>query len=315
MAFCSFYGVIAFPATGSDLVDYSAWLILTGRINTAGSLRQYLSNVRSLHKEQGLICPTPTEFGPLEFVVKGVERRFAAPTKKSLPITPEILAALVQTTLPPTSSWESQATLCAMRSAAIILFFSMLRSSNLFPKTIGSKDELRQLTWRRVTRVEEGAVLSIVVEKTIQHLQKVHEIALSADPQSPLCPVSALQSIISMRGSNISLDDLVLQAPLGRAGTWRPILKHEFVAWFRARLEQLQLPASKFSAHGFRIGALQTAVLHEPNLTLVKISSNHISDAVYGYLNVNASRRMQVARKMLAAMPAQHSESAARLAL
>jgi hypothetical protein len=64
------------PPDGHELVLYTSWLICAGHCSTPGSLRQYLSSIRTLCRKQGLYCPSPTEYGPLQFTVEGMARRF-----------------------------------------------------------------------------------------------------------------------------------------------------------------------------------------------------------------------------------------------
>lgn len=58
--------------------------------------------------------------------------------------------------------------MATIRSLYKVLFFSMLRASNLVPTTLKKVDPLRQLTWGAVRRYPNGAVLTVKLSKTIQ---------------------------------------------------------------------------------------------------------------------------------------------------
>ena len=140
----------------------------------------------------------------------------------------------------------------------------------------------------------------MILEKTIQHRERLHKISLKEDPLNPLCPVKCLNQLIEMRGGrhNIAYDDLVLQIPDGR-GNWRPLAKHELNRWYKHRIAQLGLDPSKYFLHGFRHGALAESLAIEPNLALIRVTSNHLSDAIFTYSNIDVDKRFQVSAKMM----------------
>ena len=175
----------------------------------------------------------------------------------------------------------------------------MARGSNLFPAYPSATCKVRQLTWDKIERTDQGVVITMVLEKTIQHRERLHKIALQADPNSPFCPVRCLDELIAMRGrNNIAPDDLVLQLPDGRGG-WEPLCKYKLNRWFKHRISQMGLDPSKFMIHGFRHGSLAEAIAIEPNLTLIRVTSNHLSDSIFTYSNVDTDKRFQVSCKML----------------
>ena len=62
------------------------------------------------------------------------------------------------------------------------------------------------------------------------------------------------------------------------------------------------LDDSKFMLHGFRRGAISLAVSEEPNLALIKLQSDHSSEAVWSYIELEESRRRSVAKLMVEAV-------------
>lgn len=192
-----------------------------------------------------------------------------------------------------------------MKAMCKLLFFGLVRSSTLVPGFPGETDPRRQITWDRVKRLGElGAVLEVILDKTIQTLDRVHYVSLAARPGSIYCPVAALDELLQLQGGspNCGMNQLVLRLPLGN-GKWRPLVKYEFVAWFRKRLTDMGVDPEMTFVHGFRHGGISLCMKEEQNLALVKISSNHLSDAIFSYSFLPPEDRLQVCRKMLAAMP------------
>ena len=154
-------------------------------------------------------------------------RIYAAPSRRSLPITPQILIQLIRTAPPtyPYNSWMSLTILKVFKAACILLYFTMLRSSNLMPASPGAACKIRQLTWDKIDKTEDGVIITMVLEKTIQYRQRLHRIPLKAEPDNEFCPVRCLQDLVDMRGKqNIKPDDHVLQLPDGQGG-WSPLCK------------------------------------------------------------------------------------------
>ena len=100
--FCALASIQFMPIAPWALCFFATWLISTGRVKTRGSLAQYISAVRTVHRT--LICeecvPTPSQYGPLDLILKGVRRLAMHRTKKSLPVSPPILKNLLLSTIP-----------------------------------------------------------------------------------------------------------------------------------------------------------------------------------------------------------------------
>ena len=289
-----------FPPSPDEVRLYAVWLILTVCAK-ADSLRQYLSALRVYAARRGHWVPSPTEYGPLLAVVKGAARVFAAPTRRSRPVSPEILTNLLLSLPPPGATLVQLVSLQTLKDTALILFLTMLRGSNLFPANHAAIDPLRQLTWEKIRRVHDGVVISIILSKTVQYRERIHEIHLAASPGSLFCPVAALDRLLAARGGAALPTDLVLQLPAAD-GTWAPLMKYQFVHWFRGRLAEMGEDPSAYSVHGFRHGSIQHAILHQGNMTLIRLHSNHMSDAIMCYSHVDPAKRRAVSAAMVSAL-------------
>ena len=298
--FCDELAITHEPPTGEDMRQFAAWVMLY-RCSRESSLRQYLSAVKTHFRHQNMFVPAPSEYGPLGAVVEGSKRMFPGPVRRSLPVSIPILRNLVFSRPPVMATWRQRMTLRILKDTAIILFFTMLRSSSLFPPWAAAADTDRNMVWSRVQFVEGGAKIAVILAKTQQHFRRVHEVVLAEGEGSPFCPVAALRRLKTMRGQPVGPHDHVFQLPLGQSAAegWRILVKSDFHSWFKQRISQMNLEADKYMIHGFRHGAVSLAISEEPNLALVKVASDHSSDAIWAYAQVAASRKRSVASVML----------------
>ena len=293
-------GIQHFPPTCDETVLYASWLMLT-TCSRADSLRQYLAALRVYAAQLGHWVPSPTEFPDLLGVVKGAARLFPGPSRRSLPVTPAILRNLL-CSVPPAGATATQlVTLQVLKDTALLLFLTMLRGSNLFPSHPAAADPVRNLTWEKVRRVEGGVIITITMSKTNQNRERVHEIPLAAAPGSLFCPVQALERLRVMRGTTPAPTDHVLMIP-STDGSWSPLCKTHFLKWFRGRLEQMGLDSTRYHVHGYRHGAIQLAILSGNDITLIKLHSDHLSDAIMVYANVEPEKRNIIASSMVTAL-------------
>ena len=269
-------GIAHFPPTAEEVVLYASWLMFT-KCSKADSLLQYLSALRTYCSSKGAWIPSPSEYGPLRCLVNGTRRLFPGPTRRSKPVTPTILTGLVLSRPPEAASWRQSVTLQVFRDCSLLLFFTMLRSSNLFPPHPAAASPVRNLTWDKVRLVPGGVVITVLLSKTEQFREKVHEISLTAKPGSIFCPVAALFRLRDIRGPGVAAPtDHVLMLP--QAGiSWRPLVKYEYLEWFRGRVRAMGFNPDDYLLHGFRHGGISWGLLNQTNVTLVQLQSGHMS--------------------------------------
>ena len=155
---------ISLPVGGWNLALYATDLVVSGRIKTSGSLENYVSAVKQYHSDLGMECPTPSEFGPLKRVIQGLRGLAQRPTHRSLPVTPEILFNLLNTTIQPPFCPIDAQTLHIYKILSLIYYLSMLRSSSLIPKTYKDVDPVRLLCWGNVKDIRFQGVQGILLQ-------------------------------------------------------------------------------------------------------------------------------------------------------
>ena len=166
--YCELANITPFPADGYQLTLFATWLVLSGRLKSADSVKQYVSAVSTLHRELGLSCPTPSQFGPLSQVIQGFRRLAQRPKKKSLPITPPILLNLLLSTPSPPIFGATHQLVQIFKHFTLILYLSMLRSANLVPTSRTDIDWDAILPWKNVRIIHGGVVLIITKSKVNQ---------------------------------------------------------------------------------------------------------------------------------------------------
>ena len=294
---------ITLPVGGWGLAMYATDLVVKGKVTTADSLANYVSAVKQYHSDLGMDCPTPTQFGPLNRVIQGLRGVAQRPTRRSLPVTPEILFNLLNTRIqPPFCPLDAQI-LHIYKILSLVYYLTMLRSSSLVPKTYKDVDPVRLLCWGNIQEITfqgtPGVLLQMYKTKTIQNCERIQEVPLAQNDECPaLCPVCALRTLKQIIGvENIGPDTPVFQSR-DYQGKLRPVLYSKFNAWYKFRLSEMGLDSKLYTLHGFRHGGIQQALMSEGNLALVKITSDHSSDVILEYSNVPADRRLTISRKV-----------------
>ena len=256
--FLRIYGYNDFPVSGDTLVVFTMYLIMSGRLSNSRSIRQYLSAASTLHKMYGKVCDTPSTYGPLHNTVRGIDRAFSAPVKHRLPVDSHILFNLVSDLDHniTTASWADKSFFLAVRALYIILYFSMLRAGNTMPITEDDFDPLRHLSWGRVSWEGEGVILSIPLSKTIQNMERVHQIPLVPCSEPTVCPLQALQDLVDARGPQCCSPDNPVFARWKNGG-WAPLTKPPVDRLFRSQISRMGLDPALYSLHSLRHGGLQ----------------------------------------------------------
>ena len=299
-AYCRIANIWTLPVTGHQLAMYATWLLSSGRLKSTGSLQQYLSAVRTLHRRIGLDCPTPKSYGPLDMVVRGSRRSAKRPVHRTLPVTPKILKFILNTSPTDPLSATNYKLLTVLKAVALIYFLSMLRSSNLLPASRKQINLRKILTWGDIGRCKEGLLLHVRESKTNQHAERIQKVPLPASPHPDWCPVRTLDALVCIYGAeNCRANTPVFRVPSKSGKSWVTLEKHEFETFFRRRLLAAKLDPADYTLHGFRHGSIQTAMLVEDNFAMVALTSDHSSDAINAYTGIPATSRMRVAAKMV----------------
>jgi len=234
------------------------------------TLSHRLAAIRLMHLGQGLASPHNTI--SVKEVVSGVRRQNAktgkSPVKKA-PAVDEIVKKMV-------TQLDCQ-TLCGKRDRALLLYgyAGALRRS-----------EIVAIDVEHIKAHQRGHLLTIPISKGDQE-GSGQVIGILAQPESPYCPVAALQSWISAAGiSSGSVfrrfyrADRLSNKRLGDRSVADIVKKAIY------RLKDPTLDYRQFSGHSLRRGFLTSAGKKNANLLKMIAQSRHSRvDTVLGYID------------------------------
>ena len=137
----------------------------------------------------------------------------------------------------------------------------------------------------------DGAVLRLPLTKTIQTAGRIQEIALARAPDSSFCPVEALNLVASIRGECIA-NSPVFSIPSNIG--WVPLTRYNLDIVLTSQLRYAGIDCSLF----FRRGGIQFALRLEPRLHLIRLQSDHSSQAFEAYTALPAETRFDLTQRM-----------------
>jgi len=258
--FCCKMCIPPVPVTERQVALYAAYL---ARRLKPSSVRQYLNIIRILHLESGLDHPFK-ESWLVKTTLKGIEREKGCEVHRKSPVTPEMLLQL-----------KSQLNLncksdCIFWAACLVMFFGLLRRSNLFG--VGARTtECKQLTRDCFVVDGNSSAVTVLVQwsKTNQFKQRVQKILLPVMHPHPLCPASAVVDMFKRtdnRGPKSQAFPLTPQA-------------------FTARLKTLFEGRSDVTSHSFRRGGATWALSCGVPGEIIKMMGDWQSTCYLTYLD------------------------------
>lgn len=179
--FCTTLGVPLTPASSTTLCLYAAFL---ARRLTYSSVKVYMNIVRIVHLERQL--PNPLTDFKLSCVLQGIRRIKGDAKNQKLPITTGILLDILK------FLDLSNPSHCAVWAASLLLFYGMLRKSNVLPVSEKTFDHQKHLRRRDVKLESTKVQLLIRWSKTIQFQERQRILPIPRIPGHPLCPVAAV---------------------------------------------------------------------------------------------------------------------------
>ena len=271
LAFCEVMGYCAIPASSATLCRYAAMLARSHKIS---SIKQYLNIIRILHLEWDLPNPLLNDFH-LSSVLKGIKRHIGDNVSRKSPITPGILLQILnQLNL-------SDVRDCHIWAACLVMFFTMLRRSNMFPASKTKFNPNHQLCRDDFKFTAKGIMVTIRWSKTIQFRDRIHTIPLPRIKDSPLCPSQAVFLAFS-KSSDVSES-----AP---AFSWIHNTTHHvltasaFQTCLSNSLTTLGLQKASFSCHSFRRGGASWAFQNGVPIETIRQIGDWKSNAYMKYI-------------------------------
>ena len=285
--FCDLLRVSLVPATTSTLCLYAAYL---ARFLLPQSISQYLGFVGLLHREMGFPNPLSDNW-VVTSVLRGIRRTLGVPPKPRLPITISLLLGIRSRLNLNSSKHASFWAIC------LVSFFGLFRKAHLLPSAETTFDPSKMFTRSDFVFSADCIFINVRWSKTIQMGQPTVTVPLVANPSSLLCPVSAVSLAFRL---NPSAD------PSVQALGWRntasltsSVFTYKcFMSLMKQVLSQLGISSDRYGTHSFRRGGATYALEAGVPLDTISLLGDWKSDAMFLYLHMPLSQRIQAQRTM-----------------
>lgn len=189
----------------------------------------------------------------LRQILKGIKveaGKAGKPARSRLPITPSVLRKMKSVWLGRDPDDYSRVMLWA---ASVTTFFSFCRSGEVTVPRQDLYDPSAHLSYSdiAVNNANAPSIISLQIKQSKTDQERVGTRVVIGKTGDDLCPVGALLTYLSKRGSK--------PGPLFQWQDGSPLTKSRFVEEVRSALSAANLPAKDFAGHSFRIGAATTA--------------------------------------------------------
>ena len=265
--FCEEIKACPVPATQSVICMFAA--SLANRIKPS-SVRQYLNIVRLLHIENGYVNPLQDNW-ELKSTLRGIDRLHGSPINRKAPITPVLLLKMksfLTNSVFDINFW----------AACLLLFFGMLRKSNVMPDNVMSFSKDKQFIRSDFNFESQCICVRVKWSKTIQNKERAYVIRLPFLGTS-LCPVDALNKAFSL--CPLSDDSpAIVSSALGS-----PMTSGLFIKKLKFCMTLCGVNAGAYSSHSFRRGSATWALSSGVPGEIVKIMGDWKSSVYMDYLD------------------------------
>lgn len=284
--FCQVHNLQPVNPAVSTLCYYVTYL--SKHFLSAASVRNYLSGVNFMHKSLGRECKAMEAF-PLVCLLRAVDVAMRRPTHQKLPITPKLLARLVDLTQylgaagPP------------MKVALLFAFFGMLRVSNIAPAAPTSVDPSRDTCRGDVLIKPPGLVVVLKWSKCLQTLGATPLIPLPALPGHSMDPLQAYKDLLAASPTTHPTQPLLTYTLNGYKHVLTSPLLNRLLS---DMLGSLGFNEQDYSFHSLRRGGASTAYHGGVHIAEVKRHGVWASEAFWQYITAPVVAASPVAQAL-----------------
>lgn len=283
--FCELLSIAPFPLSEQNLCRYMAFLTFT--LTSADSVLNYLSGLKKLHGFAKI--PFPKFSAYVDLVYQGVKRLLAHQVNQAEPITPQILKRIAQ--LVDRNDQKQVVTFTAM----VVGFYLFLRSSNLTTKTQSSFDPNKNLCRGDIRLAEKLALIEIRWSKTIQYFQRRLLFPIVQILDNDICPIAWLHRMVTMVKASSTDPAFCLK---NRNNELVPLTYRQLSDQLKKWVQQIGLPAHKYSPHGLRHGGATFAFESDIATQTIMLLGDWASDSFRRYIHQNLESRLVAMTQM-----------------
>ena len=290
--FCDNFGL---PFINPHISTVSYFIThLTQRFSSAASVRNYVSGIRTMHKQLGLTAHSLDSY-PIACLLRAADLTMRRPPLRRLPITPHLLTQLCV-------MCDSAGPLGPSLKVALTFgFFGMLRQSNLAPASQNSFDPSRHTCRGDIRLANPGVVVRMRWSKTLQTMDRSPLLPLPQVSGHPADPVAAYRQLIQSNPTTHPRQPLLsFGAPQGLTIVTVPMLARSL----RDLLDILGHDPGLYSLHSLRRGGATTAYTAGVDSLDVKRHGNWASDTFWIYVTSPFVANSPVATALGAAVKA-----------
>ena len=182
----------------------------------------------------------------LNLTLRGIRRILGDTVCRKEPITPDHLRAILR------ALDVMQLQHAAIWAAALLMFFGMLRKSNVLPNSARDFDPARHLRRSDIIYTPGGALITIRWSKTNQFRRRWRVLPIPRIKGHPICPTQALFHALHLT-QGAPLDGPAFTIGPGLRAP--PLTPGLFVSTVKAALTAAGLTSQDFASHSFRRGA------------------------------------------------------------
>jgi hypothetical protein len=295
--YCYFTKQYPDPKTGitdEQLAQYATFL---ARTLTHGAVCSYISmGVRRLHEETGMPWRPANDRPAVRAVLKGIGRlKGTGPTKRKLPITPEILIGL-----------KSKMNLDDVRDLSMFacwltMFYGFLRKGNATWNkgkaglSEADQDKHNKFVIRRenLQKINGRYQLTVKGTKTIQFGQRELVLVLPCIPGSEICPTAILDRYLAVTHRRPANEALF--GTISAKNQWVPLDYQHMLRTLKKGMKLLNVDHAAYAGHSFRRGGATHAFLAGVPEHIIRLMGDWKSDVWREYAEVQLELRRRAA--------------------
>ena len=287
LRFCSAMGYCPVPASTQTICRYVALLARTHKFS---SIKQYMNIIRILHLEWDLPNPLADNYH-ISSVLKGIRRDLGDnPINRKLPMTPNILMRILCVLD------LSDSAHCTFWAACLVMFYGMLRRSNVMPSSSSTFEHSKHLRRQDIRFTANNLIIIIRWSKTIQFRQRILTLPLPRILSHPLCPLQATFKAFQRTCSAPPTGPAFI---ISESPPYQPLTVNNFNQILRQSLMRIGLDPTQFTSHSFRRGGASWAYQNDVPVDTIKTIGDWRSNAYQRYV-IDSSNSINKAMQKVA---------------
>lgn len=285
LTWCAFFGFKAVPALEGVLMMYVRTLADSGL--KYGTIKNYMSAVRTLHKMHGVEAPATKAHYHYSRVLQGIKREIGGTVRQKLHLTPKILLTMYDKI-----DWQDRNEKMFF-AASLLAFYTFFRKSNFTCETEKGFAAERHLRRKDVVILHDRLIMvESQWSKTNQFQERLMRFPIVGATDSRLDAVARVTQYFW--DDPAPADGPAFRVWKGKT-KWVPLTGNWFVKKLKEVLLRCGIDATLYSGHSFRSGGATWAYSRGVPAEFIKLQGDWTSDAYLRYLRLPLEDRVAAA--------------------